>query len=279
MLPDFLHALSVLALLAGLISAVVIALDETRHPQHMAIMNVVWPITGLYAGPLALWGYYRYGRLAEHALAARAMARDETPPHRAETPYPAKIGKGAAHCGAGCTLGDVCAEWLALFFPAIAVWLGYGTIFDDKIFAVWILDYVFAFGFGIVFQYFTIKPMRDLSVGQGLIAAVKADALSLTAWQVGMYGFMAVAHFWLFGRVLDTKLSVDHAGILVHDADRHDGGLRHRLSGQLVAGRARPQGSDVRRPASRCSACRRALTARPMSRSLSAPPAQSARWS
>ncbi len=40
--------------------------------------------------------------------------------------------------------------------------------------------------------------MRGLSPGKGLVQAVKADALSLTAWQVGMYGFMAVAHFWIF---------------------------------------------------------------------------------
>ena len=33
--------------------------------------------------------------------------------------------------------------------------------------------------------------MRNLSVGEGLVQAVKADTLSLTAWQVGMYGFMA----------------------------------------------------------------------------------------
>ena len=49
------------------------------------------------------------------------------------------------------------------------------------------------------FQYFTIAPMCELSFGAGLIAAIKADTLSLTAWQIGMYGFMALAHFWMFG--------------------------------------------------------------------------------
>ena len=58
-------------------------------------------------------------------------------------------------------------------------------------FAVWVLDYVFAYAFGIVFQYFTIAPMRGLGVWQGIWQAVKADTLSLTAWQIGMYGFMA----------------------------------------------------------------------------------------
>ena len=57
---------------------------------------------------------------------------------------------------------------------------------------------IFAFLFGVAFQYFTIKPMRGLSPVQGLVQAVKADSLSLTAWQVGMYGFMAIAGFVIF---------------------------------------------------------------------------------
>ena len=74
----------------------------------------------------------------------------------------------------------------------IAVWFGWHSIFDDKMFAIWILDFIFAFAFGIVFQYFTIAPMRGLGSGRH-VAAVKADTLSLTAWQIGMYGFMAIA--------------------------------------------------------------------------------------
>jgi hypothetical protein len=73
------------------------------------------------------------------------------------------------------------------------------SLFGRKIFAAWGLDYVLAFLFGIAFQYFTIKPMRNLSRKDGLISAVKADTLSLTAWQVGMYGWMAIAVFLIFG--------------------------------------------------------------------------------
>lgn len=48
--------------------------------------------------------------------------------------------------------------------------------------------------------------MRDLSPGEGIVQAVKADALSLTAWQVGMYGFMAVAQFAIFRHAFGAKL-------------------------------------------------------------------------
>lgn len=67
-----------------------------------------------------------------------------------------------------------------------------------KLFGTWLLDFALAFLFGIAFQYFCIKPMRNLSPAQGLWAALKADALSLASWQLGMYGWMALAIFVIF---------------------------------------------------------------------------------
>lgn len=119
------------------------------------------------------------------------------------------VAEGASHCGSGCTLGDICAEWLAFSLPAVAVWFGWHSLFSDKIFAVWILDYVFAYVIGIVFQYYTIAPMRGLGFAEGVRAAAKADTLSLTAWQVGMYGFMAVAYFLIFRHALGAELKVN----------------------------------------------------------------------
>lgn len=208
MIPGWLHILSILALLLGLGCAGVIAADLVRHPQQMGIMNLVWPITALFGTVLTLWGYVTYGRLATRERAQAAMQRGETMPSLSETPFPAMVGKGTSHCGAGCTLGDIIAEWLVFFVPAIAVWSGWHSLFAERMYAVWVVDYLFAFTIGVAFQYFTIKPMRDLSVRDGLVQAVKADALSLTAWQVGMYGFMAFASFYLFRGVLGVRLEV-----------------------------------------------------------------------
>ncbi|PZX12907.1 uncharacterized protein DUF4396 [Palleronia aestuarii] len=198
MIPYWLHILALISVLGGFVCAAVVALDICAHPQKMRIMNVVWPITGLFAGPIGLLFYFLAGRRA-------TQERGETP-HQAELPFFVKVGKGASHCGAGCTLGDILAEWFAVLFPGIVALMGYGTLFSERIFAIWVLDYILAFAIGVVFQYFTIVPMRGLSLLPGLWAAVKADALSLTAWQVGMYGFMAIAHFWIFGRILGVAL-------------------------------------------------------------------------
>ena len=49
-----------------------------------------------------------------------------------------------------------------------------------------------------MFQFFAIAPMRGLSLGPGIVAAIKADTLSLTAFEIGLFGFMAVVYFGLF---------------------------------------------------------------------------------
>lgn len=192
-------------LVAGFVCAAVIAADELRHPQHMWIMNIVWPVVALFGSVLAIWGYFKYGRLSTHAAHQSSEAPAEEPP------FAVMVGKGASHCGSGCTLGDIVAEWLAFAFPTVGVWFGWHWLFGEKMFAVWILDFIFAFAFGIAFQYFTIAPMRHLGVAAGLWAALKADTLSLTAWQVGMYGFMAFANLYLFRHVLGAQLEVNSA--------------------------------------------------------------------
>ena len=41
--------------------AVIITTHETRNPQKMAMMNVVWPLTALYLSVFGLFAYFRFG--------------------------------------------------------------------------------------------------------------------------------------------------------------------------------------------------------------------------
>lgn len=209
MIPSWLHGLSIAFLILGAACAAGIAADVARHPQRMGIMDLVWPVTALFGTGATAWMYVRYGRLAakQPGPAAHGDGKDGT--GHALVPFPVMVAKGALHCGSGCCIGDICAEWLAFFVPSVAVWFGWQHLFAEKMFAVWVLDFVFAFALGVAFQYFTIVPMRHLGRLEGIWQAVKADTLSLTAWQVGMYGFMAVAKFWLFGALLGAALDAD----------------------------------------------------------------------
>jgi hypothetical protein len=148
----------------------------------MWIMNIVWPVTALYSGPLGLWAYFSFGRV-------RTATRRK--------PFWQITAVATTHCGAGCTLGDIISEWFVVAVPV--------TLFGQKIFGAWALDFAVAYVLGIVFQYFAIVPMRGLKPAAGLVAAAKADTFSLMAWQIGMYGWMAFVHFGLFGEISKTN--------------------------------------------------------------------------
>lgn len=169
-----------------------IALDELRHPQAMGIMNVVWPVSGLYFSVFAVWAYYALGRrktkqaMQKHKQHASPDQEQKSHP----SPTTAQVAVGTSHCGAGCMLADLGTEF------AVAA-LGI-TLLGSPLWAEYVLDLLVAWALGIVFQYFAIVPMRGLSLGQGIAAAIKADTLSILAFQMGMYAWMALTWFVLF---------------------------------------------------------------------------------
>ena len=51
-----------------------------------------------------------------------------------------------------------------------------------------------------MFQYLTIAPIRQLSRVDGLKAAVRADTLSLAAFEVGLFGSMILLQLVTFSQ-------------------------------------------------------------------------------
>jgi len=192
-----LTGIAIASLITAGVCAVIIIIDiMTGHRQQMMVMNFVYPITALYAGPLALLWYFTVGRKSTQMREMVAKKTHQSLLHK-QKPFWQSVATGALHCGSGCTLGDIIAETMLSFFPLV--------LFGMKLYGTWVVDYVLAFVFGILFQYYSIKPMKHLSPKQGMKAALKADTLSLTFWQIGMYGWMAIATFLIFHHELKAN--------------------------------------------------------------------------
>ena len=218
MAPTWLTVLAWLYLAVCFCCAGIIAYDiiVNRRRQPMGVMNFVFPITALYFGPLAVALYWRWGRTARAAAPAMAASpaamsmtsmtsagdgthqhvhgdmagAGEGQPAEQARPWWVTMAIEVSHCGSGCTLGDVISEF-AIFGLGL-------TIAGLTLGAEYVGDYVLALIFGIVFQYFAIAPMRGLGLKDGLIAAAKADFISLTAFEIGLFGWMAIMTYVLF---------------------------------------------------------------------------------
>lgn len=202
--PEWLHILAWSWLVSAALSALIIIWDIRHgHPQAMAIMTVAWPVNALYFGVLGLIAYFWFGRghPGDHCDMAMPMAGYESMTMSMDKPMagqasikraPASwqsIFKTSTHCGTGCTLADIVGEGWVILMPV--------TLLGSSLLGAWTLDFILALCLGIFFQYWPARQM-GMSRWLALKNAVKADVLSLTCWQLGMYAWMAIALFLLF---------------------------------------------------------------------------------
>lgn len=195
-IPTWLVILSATSLcLAGLSMAYLIWDIVARKRQMMAVMRWVWPITALYMGPFAILAYQQF-QLRPMEEAMSDGSGDGGSMHEMmqgmvkAKPFWQQVFTGVTHCGAGCTLGDLIGEFLVFGLGAMV----FATALYPELWA----DYFFAYLLGIAFQYFSIAPMRGVHGLAGIWAAVKADTLSLTAFQIGLFGWMTLYSMVIF---------------------------------------------------------------------------------
>jgi len=148
----------------------------------MKIMNIVWPITGFYMPIFGLWAYRK--------MSMKGEKHEDMIKKGMDKPFWQSAFISTTHCGAGCAVGDIIGEF-AIFFFAI-------KLFGLTLWTSYFVDFILAYSIGIAFQYFAIVPMKHLSPAKGLREALKADTLSIIAFQAGMYAWMAVTFFVLF---------------------------------------------------------------------------------
>ena len=70
-----------------------------------------------------------------------------------------------------------------------------------------VLDFVLALAFGIIFQYFSIAPMAGDYGWKTVVRSTKADILSLIFFEIGLFGWMAIFDILIF----DCKLEMNTA--------------------------------------------------------------------
>lgn len=200
----------------GILSALSITIDILKHPQkEMPIMNLVWPINGLWAGLFGVWAYFTIGKYRKMDMSGMDMSTmkmddmkdmdmnnmkmDDMKGMDMSNKYSSfwqGVVADTLHCGAGCSLADLIGPWLFLVFPF--------TIFNNYTFGEWTMEYFLALLTGVTFQYAAISPMMNEKGFKVWLRALKIDFLSLTSWQIGMYGWMALVTFVWFGRLSPT---------------------------------------------------------------------------
>lgn len=175
----------------GLLTAGAIALDVRRHPQHMSVMNITWPITGLYMPVIGWVAYWFMGRPDGRSRHSDHDADAGAGHHHAAKPKWQSVFVGVTHCGGGCTLGD------ALAAPIVAA-TGF-TVLASTMLGHFVGAFIGAYVFGLVFQILPAMEMGETNIARAFINAVKADTVSLVAFEIGMFAWLAIAFTGILG--------------------------------------------------------------------------------
>lgn len=169
----------------GLLCAGVILADIYLggYRQQMGAMEAVWPITAVYAGPLALWAYYRWGR----PQTGKWQQRHGAPP---ELRLPATAAVETIPGGAASFIGH------AVAVPIVVV-TGV-RIAGEGVWPMILLIAAFALPLLIAFEYRSLTESGQIqAAGQRLRTASLISVLAIIAFDLGMGATMLIVAFVL----------------------------------------------------------------------------------
>ncbi|MDA4114729.1 MAG: DUF4396 domain-containing protein [Thaumarchaeota archaeon] len=213
--PLWLDAVAYAYIVSAIACSLVIVYDVLvrGHRQTMSIMEYVWPITSLYLNLFGLWAYWKMGRpdsMRHSQMSMENMQGMEMKPmeagqmHRMQKRFWESVFVSATHCGAGCEIGDFVGEWLVFLLISGVVVAG------SLLLTEYAVDFVFAYTFGILFQYIPIRQAKtEMPRVEAWKDAIKAESLSIIAFEVGLFGWMAFFNLALFGsNVINPSMPV-----------------------------------------------------------------------
>ncbi len=168
--------------LGALLAAAILAdIYVGGHRQPLRAMELVWPITAIYAGPLVWWAYYRWGR--------PATPRWQRQHGRAPRP-------GLAATAAVQTIPGGAVSFVGHMIAMPLVMLTGVTIAGQGVWPMMLLIAAFALPLLIAFEYHSLALTgRNQSVGQRLWAASRISVLAIVAFDVGMGASMLLVAF------------------------------------------------------------------------------------
>ncbi|GHJ54271.1 membrane protein [Nonomuraea sp. TT08I-71] len=187
--PTWLVVLAWASLFVVLASTAVVAVDQfvLGYRQPARIMEMVWPATALYLGPVAVLTYRKWGR----PQSRRWLDRYGDPP-KASRHAPTTIQ--TYHCATHCTLGVIVAT-------PITYGVGF-EIFGSTLWPEVIGDYMGAVAIGVAFRYSAEAHAGGRRAWVAIRKFLRSDLLTVSVFEFALVGWLALIHLHVFHETL-----------------------------------------------------------------------------
>lgn len=181
-------------LVLGGCTALMILKDLFRHPHPVAIMNIIWPLTGLYMPFIGWLAWWYLGRKPSRQVKLALLV-------------PQKIQSNASWqtifistslSAAACIFGDIMTLPIITLLNQFAIM---PTLWMQAIICL-----IVSLVVGLFFQFLAIRQREKRSFGRALLLAFKTETFPLLIYQLGIFIFMALALKFVLNQQINPLL-------------------------------------------------------------------------
>ncbi|WP_130834643.1 DUF4396 domain-containing protein [[Erwinia] mediterraneensis] len=181
-------------LVLGGCTALMIIKDVVRHPHPVAVMNIVWPLTGLYMPFLGWLAWWYLGRKPGYQLKLFLIMSPKLPRYASWQ----TIFISTSLTAAACIAGNVITLFLTALFDH---YLFFVPLWSEAIFALLLSLFI-----GLFFQFLIIRQRENISSGRSFLLAIKTGMFPLLVYQTGIFIFMAQALKFVLNQQINPLL-------------------------------------------------------------------------
>lgn len=168
-------------LVLGGCTALMILKDLFRHPHPVSVMNIIWPLTGLYMPFIGWIAWWYLGRKPSQQQKLALLAPQKI---RGNASWQT-IFISTSLSAAACIFGDIMTIPIVTLLKQFAI--------NPALWMQAIICLIVSLFMGLLFQFLAIRQREQHSFGRALLLALKTEIFPLVTYQFGIFIFMALA--------------------------------------------------------------------------------------
>lgn len=189
-----LNQLALPFVVTGGCTALMIIKDIFRHRHPIGLMNIIWPLTGLYMPFVGWLAWWYLGRTP-----SRQPKLTDLAPQKSHSACGwSTIFMSTSLTAAACIFGEI------ITLPIITL-LNYLAI-PTAIWQQGIISLVLSIFVAIIFQFLILPRRENISSGRALLLALKSEIFPLLIFQGEIFFFMALALKFVLAHQINLQL-------------------------------------------------------------------------
>jgi hypothetical protein len=189
-----LNQLALPLLVLGGCTALMILKDLFRHPHPVPVMNVIWPLTGLYLPFIGWLAWWYLGRKPSRQAKLALLVPQKIQGYASWQ----TIFISTSLSAAACIFGDLITLPIVTLLNQFAI---NPTVWMEGLICVLISLLV-----GYFLQFLAIRQREKRSPASALLLALKTETFPLLIYQLGIFIFMALALKFVLNQQINPLL-------------------------------------------------------------------------